>query len=147
MCQLKRFTPLFTRICRFQEVGQLSDQTALQGDEEGAIQNVPGDHSDDCHSFLTISDIVLNVSGLAGGKKQASRHQPQSGGLPVGAGGGKKNDAPANFAEALRQWLECCKRYINMAGSRLKKAKNKCASIYNCSLFIEIFRKLSKHTP
>jgi hypothetical protein len=29
----------------------------------------------------------------------------------------------------------------------LKKAKNKCTSIYNCSLFIEIFRKLSKHTP
>ncbi len=41
---------------RFQEVSQLSDQTALQGDEEGAIQNVPGDHSDDRHSFLTILD-------------------------------------------------------------------------------------------
>ncbi len=40
--------------CRFQEVGQLSNQTALQGDEEGVIQNVPGDHSNDRHSFLTI---------------------------------------------------------------------------------------------
>ncbi len=95
--------PSFTRICRFQEVGQLSNQTALRGYEEGAIQNVPGDHSDDRHSFLTISDNVLNVGGLAGGKKQGSRHEPQSGGLPVGAGGGMKNDAVANFAEALRQ--------------------------------------------
>jgi hypothetical protein len=86
MCRLKRFMPLFTRICRFQEVGQLSDQTALRGDEEGAIKNVPGDHSDDRHSFLTIWDNILNVGGLAGGKKQASWHQPQSGGLPVGVG-------------------------------------------------------------
>jgi hypothetical protein len=83
MCRLKRFTLLFTRICRFQEVGQLSNQTALQGDEEEAIQNVLGDHSDDRHSFLTILDNILNVGGSAGGKKQASRHQTQSGGLPV----------------------------------------------------------------
>jgi hypothetical protein len=103
MCRIKRFTPLFTRNCRFQEVGQLSNQTALRGDEEGAIQNVPGYHSDDRHSFLTISDNVLNVGGSAGGKKQASRHQPQSGGLPVGAGGDTKNGAAANFSEALRQ--------------------------------------------
>jgi hypothetical protein len=99
----KRFTPLFTRICRFQEVGQLSDQTALRGDKEGAIQNVPGNHSDDRHSFLTIWDNVLNVGGSAGGKKQASRHPPQSGGLPVGVGGGTKNGATANFAKSLRQ--------------------------------------------
>jgi hypothetical protein len=32
-------------------------------------------------------------------------------------------------------------------GPMLKKAKNKCASIYNCSLFIEVFLELSKHTP
>jgi hypothetical protein len=83
MCLLKRFTLLFTRICRFQEVGQLSDQTALQEDEEGVIQNVPGDHSDDLHSFLTILDNVLNVGGSTGGKKQGSRHQTQSGGLSV----------------------------------------------------------------
>jgi hypothetical protein len=103
MCQLKWFMPLFTRICRFQEVVQLSNQTTLQGDEEGAIQNVPGDHSDDRHSFFTISDNVLNVGGSARGKKQASQHQPQSGGLPVGAEGGTKNGATANFAEALWQ--------------------------------------------
>ena len=69
-CPLKRFMPLFTMICRSQEVGQLSDQTALRGDEEGAIQNVPGDHSNDRHSFLTISDNVLNVSGSPGGKSK-----------------------------------------------------------------------------
>jgi hypothetical protein len=103
VCRLKRFTLLFTRICRFQEVGQLSDQTALRGDEEGAIQNVPSDHSDDRHSFLTIWDNVLNVGGSAGGKKQASQHQPQSEGLPVGVGGGTKNGAMENFAESLRQ--------------------------------------------
>jgi hypothetical protein len=67
----------------FQEVVQLSAQTSLQRDEEGAIQNVPGDHSNDRQSFLTILDNVLNVGGSAGGKKQASRHQTQSGGLPV----------------------------------------------------------------
>ncbi len=64
---------------------------------------MPGDHSDDRHSFLTISYNILNVGGLAGGEKQASRHQPQSRGLPVGAGGGTKYGAMANFAEALQQ--------------------------------------------
>jgi hypothetical protein len=52
---------------------------------------------------LTISDNVLNVGGSARGKKQASRHQSQSGCLPVGAGGGRKNGSAANFAEALQQ--------------------------------------------
>jgi hypothetical protein len=52
---------------------------------------------------LTMSDNVLNVGGLARGEKQASQHQPQSGGLPEGAGGGTKNGAAANFAEALQQ--------------------------------------------
>ncbi len=122
MCQLKWFTLLFTRICRFQEVVQLSAQTSLQGDEEGAIQNVPGDQSDDRQSFLTILDNVLNVVGRPGGKNQASRHQTQSGGLPVWAGGGTKNCTPANVAEALRQYLERCKKYINIAGSYVKKS-------------------------
>jgi hypothetical protein len=51
-CRLKRFTPLFTTICRSQEVSQLSDQTALQGDKEEAIQIVTGDLSDDCRGFF-----------------------------------------------------------------------------------------------
>jgi hypothetical protein len=62
-----------------------------------------GDHSDNRHSFLTISDNVLNVDWSAGCKKQASWHQPQSGGLPVGAGGGTKNGAATNFAKAFWQ--------------------------------------------
>jgi hypothetical protein len=69
MCWLKRFTPFFTRICRSQEVGQLSDQTALQGDEVGAIQNVPGEHSYDRRGFLTISDNVLIVGWVGSGRR------------------------------------------------------------------------------
>jgi hypothetical protein len=63
MCQRKQFTALFTRICHSQEVGQLSNQTALQGDEERVIQNMPSDHSDDCRGFLT---ILNNFSLLVG---------------------------------------------------------------------------------
>jgi hypothetical protein len=70
MCWLKQFMPLFTRICRSQEVGQVSDQTAFQGDEEGAIQNVPGDHSDDRSDFLTILANVLTVGGRLGVKSE-----------------------------------------------------------------------------
>ncbi len=65
MCRLKQFTPLFTTICRSQDVSQLSDQTALRGDKERAIQNVAGDHSDDRRGFLTILDNVLTVKGSA----------------------------------------------------------------------------------
>jgi hypothetical protein len=64
---------------------------------------VPGVHSDEHRGFLTILDNVLTVGRSAGGKKQASQYQPQSGGLPVGAGGGTKNGVAANFAEALLQ--------------------------------------------
>ncbi len=102
-CWFKQFMPLFTTICRSQEVVQLSDQTASQGDEEGAIQNVTGDLSDDRRGFLTILDNVLTVGGSARGEKQADRPQLQSRGLPEVAGGGTKNGAAANVAEALRQ--------------------------------------------
>jgi hypothetical protein len=102
-CRLKWFMPLFTTICRSQGVGQLSDQSALRGDEEGAIQNLIGDLSDDRRGFITILDNVLTVGGSARGEKQADRLQPQSGGLPERAGGGTKNGAVANVAEALRR--------------------------------------------
>jgi hypothetical protein len=69
-CRLKQFTIFFTTICCSQEVGQLSDQTALQGDEEGAIQNMAGDPSDDRHGFLTILDNILTVNRLAGAKSK-----------------------------------------------------------------------------
>ena len=95
--------PLFTTICRFHEVGQIGDQTALRENEEGAIQNVTGDLSNDRRGFLTILDNVLTVGGSARGEKQADRPQLQSGGLPEGAKGGTENDAAANVAEALRR--------------------------------------------
>jgi hypothetical protein len=85
LCRLKWFKTLFTTICRSQEVGQLSNQTALRGDEEGAIQNVAGDHSDDRRGCFIILDIVLTVNGSAGREERARRPQPQSGGLPEGA--------------------------------------------------------------
>ncbi len=73
-------------------------------DEEGAIQNVIGDHSNDRHGFLTILDNVLTVGGSARGEERSCRPQPQSGGHPEGAGEGMKNGAAANFAEALWRW-------------------------------------------
>ncbi len=94
--------PLFTTICRSHKVSQVDNQTALRENEEGAIQNVTGDLSDDRCGFLTILDNVLNVGVLARGKERSRRPQPQSAGLPEGAGGGTKNGAPANVAEALR---------------------------------------------
>ncbi len=63
--------PLFTTICRSQEVGQVGNQTALWENEEGAIQNVTGDLSDDRRGFLTILDNVLTVGGSARGKEVA----------------------------------------------------------------------------
>jgi hypothetical protein len=64
---------------------------------------MPGDHSDDRHGFLNISVNVLTVSGSALGKKHAGQPQPQSGGLPEGAGVGTKNGVAMNFVEALGQ--------------------------------------------
>jgi hypothetical protein len=101
MCQLKWFTPLFTRICSSQEVGQVSNQTALRGEELGVIRNLSGDHSDNCLSFLTILDNNLTFEEPAGGKERADWPQPQSGGLPEGAGGDAKNGLAVNFTEAL----------------------------------------------
>jgi hypothetical protein len=102
-CWFKQFTLFFTTICHSQDVGQLSDQTALREGEEGAIQNVTGDLSYDRRGFLTILDNVLTIGGSARGEKQAARPQLPSGGLPEGVGGGTKNGAAANVAEALRR--------------------------------------------
>jgi hypothetical protein len=79
--------------------------------------------SDDITRFDGILDNVLTVGGSAGGKKRAGLSQPQSGGLPEGAGGSANNGAAVNFAEALRRKLECCKKYIDIARSYAKKAK------------------------
>jgi hypothetical protein len=52
------------------EVSQVGNQTALR--DEGAIENMWGDHKDDHRGFLTILDNVITVSELAGGAKQAA---------------------------------------------------------------------------
>ncbi len=108
-------------ICRSQGVCQLSDQTALRGDKEGAIQNVIGDLSDDCHGFLTILDNVLTVGESARGEKQADQPQPQSGGLPERAGWGTKNGTAANIAEALPV-VRALQKHFDIAGSYAKKS-------------------------
>jgi hypothetical protein len=70
-CWLKWFIPLFTGSEAFQEVRHVGNQTALLGDEEGAIENLWGNHSDDRHGFLTILDYVLTVGESAGGGERA----------------------------------------------------------------------------
>ncbi len=92
-------------------------------------------------------DNVLTVGGSARGEERSRQPQPQSGGLPEGAGGGTRNGAAANVAEALRGSESAAKNISTSPGPKLKKAKNKCASVYNRSFFIEVFRELSKHTP
>ncbi len=56
-----------------------------------------------CATDITILDTVLTVAGSARGEKRSRRPQPQSGGLPEGAGGGTENGAAANNAKALWQ--------------------------------------------
>ncbi len=49
------------------EVSQVGNQTAWQGDEEGAIENERGDHSDDRHGFLTsqtMLSLLVNRPGV-----------------------------------------------------------------------------------
>jgi hypothetical protein len=58
--------PLFIRICSSLKVGQVGNQTASQGDKEGEIEKVQGDHSDDHHGFLTILNnfsLLVNQPG------------------------------------------------------------------------------------
>jgi hypothetical protein len=61
---------LLITICCFQEVSQLNDQTALRGDEEGAIQNVAGDHSDDRRGFLPSWTTFSLLMGQLGAKSE-----------------------------------------------------------------------------
>lgn len=74
---------------------------ALQGDEEGAIENVGGGHSGDLCVFLTILDNILAICDSAGGEEWTSEPHPHPGSLPEGAGGGVKKDTAAYFAKAL----------------------------------------------
>ncbi len=53
---------------------------------------------------MTIIDNFLDVGELAGGEEQTGWLQPHPGGLLEGAEGSGKNEAAADFAEAIRQW-------------------------------------------
>jgi hypothetical protein len=61
-------------------------------------------YNDKRRRFLTILDNVLNVGEYTGGEERAGKPHPHPGGLLEGAGGGAKNGAAADFAEALRRW-------------------------------------------
>jgi hypothetical protein len=62
---------------------------------------MPGDHSNDRLSFLTILDNVLTVGESTGAKEGAGQPQPQSGGLLEGAGWGTKNGGLSRCAPAV----------------------------------------------
>ncbi len=107
-----------------------------------------GNLSNDCRGFLTILDNVLTVGGSARGKKQADQPQLQSGGLPEGAGGVRKMaQRPRTSPRHSGGSESTAKNTSTLPGPTLKKAKNKCGSIFNCLIFIEVFWELSKHTP
>jgi hypothetical protein len=131
-------------ICSSQEVGRVSNQTALRGDKEGVIQNVPGDHSKDRHGFLTILDNVLTVGESAGGEERAGRPEPQSGCL-LGAGEGVKMVQQQTSLRCSGSSKSVAKNISTLPGPTLKKNINERASIYNC-FFNEVFRELCKHT-
>jgi hypothetical protein len=69
-------------------VGNVGNQTVIRGDEEGAIENVRGDHSDDRRGFLTIWDNVLTVGESIRGEERAGWSHPHPGGLLEEMGGG-----------------------------------------------------------
>jgi hypothetical protein len=76
----------------------VGDQNALQGEEEGAIENMQASHGHDRHGILTIFDNILTV-----GEQRADRSHPHPEGLLGGAGGGAKNGTAASFATALQR--------------------------------------------
>jgi hypothetical protein len=115
MCQLKRFMLLFTSICSSQEVSQVSYQAALRGEEEGAIQNVSGGHSDDRLSFLKTLTTFSLLESRPGAKREL-------------AGLSLNQEASQKELEGVQKMAQ----RRTLPGPKLKKAKNKCASIYNC---------------
>jgi hypothetical protein len=66
--------------------------------------------------------------------------------LTEGAEGGAKMAWRQTSQRRSGGSISTAKIMSTLPGSKLKKAKNKCASIYNCLSFIEIIRELSKHT-
>ncbi len=92
-------------------------------------------------------DNVLTVGGLARGEErshQLSLNQEASQKELEGV----RKMAQRRMSPRRSSGSESAAISISTSpGPTLKKAKNERASIYNCSLFIEVFRELSKHTP
>jgi hypothetical protein len=88
-CQLKQFTPLFTRFSGIKEAGHAVDLIGLLGDEEEVSQNVQGVCNDEHRCSMTILDDGLTFGELAE-EEQAGWPHPHPGGLLEGVGGGCK---------------------------------------------------------
>jgi hypothetical protein len=71
MYRLKHSHHSSQRSAALHEVDQVGGQTALRGDEEGAIEYAQGNHSPDCRVFLTILDNIVSV-GESGGDEERS---------------------------------------------------------------------------
>ncbi len=138
--------PLFTTIYRSQEVGQVGNQTALQENEEGAIQNVTGELSDDRRGFLTILDNVLTVGVSARGEERSRRPQPHQQASQKELEGVRKMAHRRTSLRRSGNSESAAKSISTSPGPTLKKAKSKRGSIFNCLIFIEGFQELSKHT-
>ncbi len=140
--RLKPFMPLFTTICRFHEVRKIGDQTALQENEEGAIHNVTGDLSDDCRGFLTIlATFSLLVYGpgaksdLSGLSLNQQASQKELEGVQKMA---HRRTSPRRSGDSE----SAGKNIWTSPSPTLKKAKSKRGSIFNCLMFIDVFREL-----
>ncbi len=72
-------------------------------DEERASLDERSVRSDFRPGFFTILDNVLTVGESAEGEERAVSAHPHTGGLLEGWGGGARNSAVVDFAEALRQ--------------------------------------------
>jgi hypothetical protein len=123
----------------------VGDQTALRGDVEGVTENMPGDHSNDRHGFLTILDNILTVGVLAGGEERADRPQHQSGGLSERAGELQKMPRRQTSPRVSGGSTNAAKICGHCRVLRYKKTKNKHASIYNSFMLIDVFQELIKH--
>jgi hypothetical protein len=86
------------------EVGQLGDQTALRGGEEGASQDIRGICGDNRLSSFTTLDNVLTIGELAMGENRDGQPHPHAGDLLEEAEGSVKiTSHSSNLAKAHYQ--------------------------------------------
>jgi hypothetical protein len=142
-CRLKWFMPLFTTILRSQEVGQLSNQTA--GDEEGERSRTWQAITALWPSW-TMFSLLMGWPGVISEMASISLNQEAS---QKELEGVRKIEwwrtSPRCFG-SRKSAAKNMKNSSTSPGPMLKKAKNKRTSIYNCFIFIYVFREFSKHT-